>query len=281
LVNEDVGIVAVENAAASFQEALRKRQVALIKRAMWVRMTSFASVVTGLLLWELVGRFLVKSKLFLATPLQAAHEIWIGLLNGELQHNAWVSSEEFLIGFVAACIAGILIGFLIASSEFAARALNPWVSGIYATPIIAVAPLFILWFGIGIWSKVAVVISVVIFPVIINTEVGLRSTDKQLIEMVRAFGATESQVFWKVSLPAATPFILAGIRLGVGRGLIGIVVGEMFGARAGLGFMILQAADVFNMPNMFAGILILAALGILLTMGCRSLERILVPWYHH
>jgi NitT/TauT family transport system permease protein len=127
---------------------------------------------------------------------------------------------------------------------------------------------------------VAVVISLVVFPVIINTEVGIRSADKQLIEMVRAFGATQTQVFWKVSLPAATPFILAGIRLGVGRGLIGVVVGELFGSRAGLGFMIVQAAEVFDMPLLFAGIIVLAAAGILLTAAFRSLERRLVPWHY-
>jgi NitT/TauT family transport system permease protein len=154
------------------------------------------------------------------------------------------------------------------------------VAGIYATPIVAVSPLFILWFGIGIWSKVAVVISLVVFPVIINTEVGIRSTDRQLIEAVRSFGATPMQIFRKVSLPAATPFILAGIRLGVGRGLIAVVVGELFGSRAGLGFLIIQSAEVFDMPQLFAGIIVLASTGILLTAAFRALEQVLVPWHY-
>jgi len=242
--------------------------------------TAAISVVSGLVLWEVVGRFLVENKLFLATPTQAIGEIWATLITGELVHHSWVSAQEFIIGFTAACAAGIGVGLVMARSPRAADALNPWVSGIYATPIIAVAPLFILWFGIGIWSKVAVVVSLVIFPVIINTEVGIRSADKQLIEMVKAFGATPAQVFWKVSLPAATPFILAGIRLGVGRGLIGVVVGELFGARAGLGFLIVQAAEVFNMPLLFAGILVLAAAGIALTAAFRALEHRLVPWHY-
>jgi NitT/TauT family transport system permease protein len=156
--------------------------------------------------------------------------------------------------------------------------LNPWISGLYATPIIALAPLFILWFGIGIWSKVAVVASLVLFPVIINTDAGVRNADRQLIEAVRSFGASKLQLFTKVSLPAALPFILAGLRLGVGRGLIGVVVGELFGARAGLGFMITQAAEVFNMPQLFAGVVVLAAAGIVLTAAFQALERHLVPW---
>lgn len=249
-------------------------------RALKTQRTAAVSVFTGLLIWEVVGRYLVENKLFLATPLQALGEIWATLLTGELIHHSWVSAQEFFIGFIAAVIAGIAVGLAIASSPRAADALNPWVSGIYATPIIAVAPLFILWFGIGIWSKVAVVVSLVIFPVIINTEVGIRSADRQLIEMVKAFGASRSQVFWKVSLPAATPFILAGVRLGVGRGLIGVVVGELFGARAGLGFLIVQAAEVFNMPLLFAGIIVLAAAGIALTAAFRSLEQRLVPWHN-
>lgn len=249
-------------------------------RAASAQSTAVFSVLTGLALWEVAGRFLVQNKLFLATPLQALEKIWETLLTGELLHHSWVSAQEFTIGFVVACIGGIGVGLVMARSERAANALNPWVSGIYATPVIAVAPLFILWFGIGIWSKVAVVISLVIFPVIINTEVGIRSADRQLVEMVRAFGATPTQIFWKVSLPAATPFILAGIRLGVGRGLIGVVVGELFGSRAGLGFLIVQAAEVFDMPLLFAGIIVLATAGILLTAAFRALERHLVPWHY-
>jgi NitT/TauT family transport system permease protein len=183
-----------------------------------------------------------------------------------------------LIGFVIGSIAGIAIGLAMASNERVASLLNPWVAGIYATPIIALAPLLILWFGIGIWSKVAVVVSLVIFPVIINTEAGLRATDRQLIELARSFCATRWQIFSKVSLPAALPFIMAGLRLGVGRGLIGVVVGELFGARAGLGFLVVQSAEAFNMPRLFAGVLVLAAAGIVLTSGFQALERRLVPW---
>lgn len=259
-------------------EMMRKRR--RTERVVRAQIYAWTSVFTGLLAWELAGRFYVKNPLFLATPTQALVSIGKMIASGELAYHAWVSAQEFLIGFIAACIAGILVGLLIATFEKAADTLNPWVAGIYATPVVAVAPLFILWFGIGIWSKVAVVISLVIFPVIINTEVGIRSTDRQLIEAVRAFGATPMQIFRKVSLPAATPFILAGIRLGVGRGLIGVVVGELFGARAGLGFLIIQSAEVFNMPDLFAGIIVLAAAGIVLTAAFRALERVLVPWHN-
>ena len=259
-------------------EAERKRKRSA--KAVTAQIYAWSSIFAGLAMWEIAGRYIVKNPLFLATPTQAAVSIGKMIANGELAYHSWVSGQEFLIGFTAACIAGVVIGLLMATMEKAAFTLNPWVSGIYATPVIAVAPLFILWFGIGIWSKVAVVISLVIFPVIINTEVGIRSVDKQLIEAVRSFGATPGQIFRKVSLPAATPFILAGIRLGVGRGLIGVVVGELFGSRAGLGFLIIQSAEVFNMPDLFAGIIVLAAAGIGLTAAFRVLERHLVPWHN-
>lgn len=236
------------------------------------------SVLGGLIVWELVGRFLVGNVLFLATPSQT----WTALVGlartGELQRHVWVSGREFLYGYVLACIAGIVIGLLMASFRSVSAVLSPWVAGLYATPIIAVAPLVILWVGIDIWSKIVVVISVVIFPVIINTEVGIRATDRQLVEAIRSFGASPIQIFTKVSLPSALPFVLAGLRLGVGRGLIGVVVGELFGARAGVGFMILQSAEIFNIPRLFAGVVVLAAAGITLTAGCHALERWLVPW---
>ena len=236
------------------------------------------SVVAGLVLWEVIGRFVVKNALFLATPSQTALALAKLWHEGALQHHAWVSAQEFLLGFALAVALGIPTGLVTASWRRSAAMLNPWISGLYATPIIALAPLFILWFGIGIWSKVAVVASLVLFPVIINTEAGVRNADRQLIEAVRSFGATKLQIFTKVSLPAALPFILAGLRLGVGRGLIGVVVGELFGARAGLGFMITQAAEVFNMPQLFAGVVVLAAAGIVLTAAFQALERRLVPW---
>ena len=236
-----------------------------------------ASVLAGLLLWEAVGR-LVKNALFLATPSQVVAELGRLWQAGELQRHAWVSTQEFALGFVIAVALGIPIGLAMAGSKRTTIMVSPWISGLYATPVIALAPLFILWFGIDIWSKVAVVVSLVVFPVVINTEVGLRNADRHLIEAIRSFGANKLQLFLKVSLPCALPFVLAGLRLGVGRGLIGVVVGELFGARAGLGFMITQAAEVFNMPRLFAGVVVLAGAGIALTAAFQALERRLVPW---
>lgn len=243
-----------------------------------LRIVSVISVISGLVIWQLVGQFVVGNNLFLATPIASVNAAIQMASKGSLWTNMRVSGEEFLIGFVIACIAGILIGLAMSSNKAVAAILQPWISGFYATPIVALAPLLILWFGVGILSKIAVVISLVIFPVSINTEAGLNATDRELVEAAHAFGATKSEIFKKVSIPSAAPYILTGLRLGIGRGLIGVVVGELFGANAGLGFLINNAAQVFNMPNLFAGLMIFAVAGITLTAGFRKMEQKIVHW---
>ncbi len=236
------------------------------------------SVVGGLTLWELISRLIVANPLFLAAPTQIIEAVISLTKTGEMQRHVAISSAEFAIGYVIASVLGVAVGFGMANSVRFKQAMQPWISGLYATPTIALAPLFILWLGIGIWSKVLVVIFLVLFPVTINTEAGLRQTSERLIEMLRSFGATEQQIFFKVSLPSALPFILAGLKLGIGRGLIGVVVAELFGSRAGLGRLISQSADAFNMPELFAGVIVLAVAGIAMTAGFGLLERKLVPW---
>jgi len=241
----------------------------------WV---SAASVIGGLALWEFAGRFIAKKALFLTTPTQIIAEIIKLSESGMLQVHVWTSAKEFVLGLVIAIMLGIGVGFAMASSEIAKRALGPWVSAFYATPTIAISPLIILWAGIDIWSKIIVVVINSIFPMIINTEAGLRSTDKQLIDAARCFGSTHSQLFWKVMLPSATPFVFAGIKLAIGRGLVAVVVAELFGSRAGLGFLLSQASDAFNMPLLFVAVTILAMTGMTLTWLVTWLERVLLPW---
>jgi NitT/TauT family transport system permease protein len=236
------------------------------------------SVVGGLLVWEIASRLIVANPLFLAAPTQIMQAVYTLTLAGEMGRHVWISAIEFLLGYVIASVIGIAVGFGMANSARFKQAMQPWISGLYATPTIALAPLFILWLGIGIWSKVLVVIFLVLFPVTINTEAGLRQTSERLIEMLRSFGASERQIFFKVSLPSALPFILAGLKLGIGRGLIGVVVAELFGSRAGLGRLISQSADSFNMPELFAGVIVLAVAGIGMTAGFGWVEKKLVPW---
>lgn len=236
------------------------------------------SIIGGLLIWEFAARFLIKSNLFLPPPSKIVVAT-LKLADGRLPYDIAVSGAEFVIGYVLATTVGIFIGLVMATFERAKFTLEPWMSGLYATPTIALAPLFILLMGIGIWSKVAVVLILVIFPVVLNTEAGIRTTSKQLVETIRSFGASRGQIFWKVSLPSALPFIFAGLKIGIGRGLIGVVVAELFGSRAGLGELITQSAETFNMPNLFAGVIVLAVAGIAMTAAFGRIERRIVHWH--
>ena len=153
------------------------------------------------MLWEIASRFLVANALFLAAPSQIAVAIYHLAVTGQLWHHIGISAAEFAIGYVIASVLGIALGLAMASSATMKQALQPWISGLYATPTIALAPLFILWFGIGIWSKVIVVITLVLFPVAINTEAGLRTTSERLIEMLRSFGASRRRSSSKCRCP--------------------------------------------------------------------------------
>ncbi len=236
------------------------------------------SVVVGLIGWQIFSDLVIANSLFLASPTQVLEALVSLSLSGELWAHVKTSAVEFLLGYAIAAVVGVATGLLIATSPFWKSWLQPWISGLYATPTVALGPLFILWLGIGIWSKVLVVVLLVVFAVTINTEAGIRSTSERYLEMMRCFGATPRQLFLKVSLPSATPFILAGLKLGIGRGLIGVVVAELFGSRLGLGRLIGQSADSFNMPELFAAVAILAASGILMNSAFSKLETRLVPW---
>jgi len=236
------------------------------------------SVVGGLVLWELVSRYLIANALFLASPTQIAVALYNLAVTGQLWHHMGISAAEFALGYVIASIMGIALGLGMASSvtikqSDAALGFRP----LRHADDRARAAVHSLARHRHL-VQVIVVIFLVLFPVTINTEAGLRTTSERLIEMLRSFGATPRQIFLKVSLPSALPFILAGLKLGIGRGLIGVVVAELFGSRAGLGRLISQSADAFNMPELFAGVVILAFAGIVMTAGFGWLEGRLVPW---
>ncbi|MCC7105367.1 MAG: ABC transporter permease [Chloroflexi bacterium] len=228
------------------------------------------------IVWEITAR---QGNSLVIAPLS---EIWASfvklLLTGQLWRHFLASFQAFVWGFTLASIAGIVVGIAIATSEAVRDFVDPWISALYATPTIALAPLFILIFGIDIPSKVAVVFLLVLFPVIINTATGIRTTEKVFIEAAHSFGATRMQIFTKVLIPSSLPFIVAGLRLGIGRGLVGVVVGELFGARAGLGFLILISSQVFDTASLFVGVFILAGLGILSVVVLQKVERRMAPW---
>jgi ABC-type nitrate/sulfonate/bicarbonate transport system permease component len=236
------------------------------------------SILLAAALWEVIARVVVNNPLFFS-PLSAVLSRGVALwASGELQKDVITSFQEFAVGFLIASALGIVMGMVMASSETVRDLVDPWVSMLYSTPTIALAPLLILWFGIGLVSHVAVVVLVVVFPVLINTYTGLANTEQNMIDVARSYGANRLQIFTKVRFPAALPFIIAGLRQGVARGLVGVVVAELFGARAGLGFLILVSAQTFDTAGLFAGVLILAGAGVLSVELVKMLERRMAPW---
>ncbi len=236
------------------------------------------SLLGGLLLWEWVARYLVKSTLIIVPPSDVGAAFAELLAKGELQTHVYVSGFEFVVGFALAAVVGIGTGMAIGVSDAVRDVLEPWLSALYATPVVAFAPLFVVWMGIGPSSKVAVAFLLAVLPIIINTSTGIRTTEQNLVDVARSFAATRQQVFRKILIPYALPFIIAGLRLGVGRAIIGVVVAEFFGTRAGLGYLILVSSQLFDTSALFVAVVILAGVGVLSVIGLQKLERWLAPW---
>ena len=256
----------LKRAATPAQLAWRSRRRAIL------------SVVGGLLLWEFVGRYLVTNPI-LFSPLSKVLAVgWTLLLNGELARHFGVSALEFSLGFALASLVGIALGFFMATSRRAQDILDPWVSFFYSSPLVALMPFFLLIFGIGLASKVAIVFVIAVFPILLNAFVGIRSADPHLLEVASAFNCTRAQVFTKILLPAALPFVIVGLRLGIGRALTGVVVGELFASRAGVGYLISSAGLSFDTATVFLGVLVFSLMGVLLMEGLKMLEHRLAPW---
>jgi NitT/TauT family transport system permease protein len=237
-----------------------------------------ASLVVGFLLWELVARFVIKSTLIIVPPSHVVGAFAELLAKGELQTHVYVSGFEFIAGFALAAVVGITCGIAIGVSDRTRDVLDPWLSALYATPVVAFAPLFVVWLGIGPSSKVAVAFLLAVLPIIINTAAGIRTTEQNLVDVARSFAASRKQIFRKILIPYALPFIIAGLRLGVGRAIIGVVVAEFFGTRAGLGYLILTSSQLFDTSALFVAVVILAGVGVLSVIGLQKLERWLAPW---
>jgi NitT/TauT family transport system permease protein len=198
--------------------------------------------------------------------------------SGELLQAIGVSLASFGIGLAASIVGGIAIGLLIGQFWFFEYTLDPYINAINAIPRVALVPLIILWFGLELQGKVAIVISIAIFPVIINTYAGVKDVRGSLLEIGRAYSATDGQIFVKIVLPAAMPFIMAGTRLAVGLGLIGMIVAEFFTAIKGLGGLIIFYSNSFATAKLFVPITIVGLLGIGLTHAVQYLEHRLAPW---
>jgi len=236
------------------------------------------SLAVGVALWEFVARVVVEGTLFFVPITDVALAGVDMALSGELAHHAWVSFQEFVYGLGLAIVVGVPLGVAVGVSPRVKDYVQPWISGLYSTPVIALAPLFILWLGIGLASKIAVVFIMALFPITINTTAGIKNTDQMLIDVGRAFGYSRFATFRKVLMPSALSFIVTGFRLAVGRGIVAVVVAEFFGSRAGLGYLILVSSQSFAMDRLLLAVLLLAFTGIVFIGLVERLERRLAPW---
>lgn len=240
-------------------------------------MLAVLSLVSGAALWEILGRWVVNP-LFLP-PIS---QVWVRFVElvqaGQLATDIAASSQAYLLGLGVAILIGGTVGIAMAASTIIRDVLDPWVAILNATPTIALAPLFIVALGLGVESKVAVCAIVMLFPILVNTYMGFANTDDQLVETAKSYCANPRQIYMKVKLPMATPYLIAGLRLAAAHGLVGVVVSELFGARAGIGLLILNSAETFDSRALFVGILILAAAGVTITYVLIWLERRLARW---
>jgi ABC-type nitrate/sulfonate/bicarbonate transport system permease component len=229
-------------------------------------------------IWQACWAAGMISPLFFSGPSAIAKRFWDALLNGQLLSDLKYSGTNFAVGFILAAVAGVVLGILVGWYRHVEMLLGPFLNAFYATPRIAMVPLIIIWFGIGMWSKVFIVFISAFFPVLVNTIGGVRAIDRDLLRAARAYCATDWQIFKSVAIPGSVPFILTGIRQGVALGLIGVVVGEMFGGSQGIGFMVAYGGQTFATDTLFVGVIIIACAGVLLTAAAEKLERHFSRW---
>jgi NitT/TauT family transport system permease protein len=239
------------------------------------------SIAALLLVWELTPHLVTISagrKMFFATPGEIAGTLWSLFATGTIWKPLGVSASGFAIGLGLAIVIGLPLGVLIGRSRTLNAMLDPFITAFNATPRLVFLPLLMLWFGLGLWSKVVIVLIGAMFPILINTYEGVRNADRLLINVVRSFGAREWDVVRLVVLPNALPYIVAGLRLAIGRAVLGVVVAEFFGSEDGLGVMMVQAAGRYQVAVVFAGLIVFAALSLVMTALVKLVENRLTRW---
>lgn len=231
-----------------------------------------------LIAWELIGGLALVNPLFTSSPSRVLKAGLLLIKDGTLFTHLAVSGSEFLLGYGAAIVIGFPVGILLGWFKLVSAAFGPFIAAMQATPRIALMPLFIIWFGLGITSKIVVVMLSAIFPLIVNLQVAMSTVDADLVRVARSYGATRWQVFRSVALPTSVPFLITGLRLAAGRGLLGVIVAEVFGGSQGIGYLIQYAGATFQTDKVFAGVLVVAATGISLDFTLERLGRHYDRW---
>jgi ABC-type nitrate/sulfonate/bicarbonate transport system permease component len=231
-----------------------------------------AGVITFLIIWELVGNtFQLINPMFMSAPSlvwKAAVQLFS---SGEIYNDLYISGIELFWGYFLSAAVAVPFGIIVGWYKRASYIFDPFINAMNATPRVALLPLVIIWLGIGILSKVGIIFLGAVFPILINTRDGVKTTPYNLLTAAKSFGASEWMLFKTVVLPSTIPFILTGLRLGLGRAIVGVMVGELYAATAGIGFMITVAGATFQTDKVFVGVLVFALTGM---MGMELLTRV-------
>jgi ABC-type nitrate/sulfonate/bicarbonate transport system permease component len=247
--------------------AKRERRLTIIRTC---------SIVIALGAWEIFGRQI--NPLFMSYPSKIVLGALTLIQGGVLQDALLESLRTLVLGYAAAAVFGVLAGLAIGRYREVEAALDWLTNALYATPLVALIPLVILWFGLGFTAKVFIVFLFTLFPVLINTSIGVKNVSPALIDVGIAFVADERQIFSKIILPASLPYVMAGLRLGIGRAIIGMVTAEFFTAISGLGGLVVKYGNQFRTDEMLVPVLILMGLGVLLTAALQRAEQWIAPW---
>ena len=271
---------AVGPAAAGIQAPARpaSARLALALRRHRRGLLGTASVVVFLLVWQLVGSHSAVSADLISYPTQVLATAAQMTASGELGGAALVSLQEFVYGFVPAVVLGIALGLAMGRFRRVRYLLDPLIMAFYTAPRIALIPLLVIWFGVGMESKVAVVFLGAVFPVLVNTVAGVEQIDPLWVRAVRSFGAGEWQVVTKVVMPGALPAVMAGVRLGLGRAIIGVIVGEMYVAVAGVGRLVQVYSGAGRAAELVVLVVGTAAFGFVSITALRLIEERIAPW---
>jgi NitT/TauT family transport system permease protein len=236
------------------------------------------AVVSFFAVWQAIFLVVPLNPLFFTTPEQIAVGFIDLVESGDLFHDLAVSAVPFGFGLGLAVIVGVPLGILMGWRARVGYALDPLMTVFYASPLAALAPLLVIFFGVGISGKTIIVFSLAVFPFIFNVAAGVRAVDRLLINVVRSLGGRERDIYVKILFPSVLPYIVAGARIAVGRALIGVLVGEFFAASEGIGYAISRFGDIFAIDRMFACILTVMVIAVVLTEGIRWAERAAFPW---
>lgn len=234
-----------------------------------------------LILWELLSRSGWINPLFSSSPSRVAAAGWQAVQDGTIWKHVYASGKIFVIGYVMAVVVGVPTGILLGWFKKANMAFGPIVAAMYTTPRIALMPLFIIWFGLGLGSKVALVFLSALFPVIVNMQMAMKSVDGDLTKVARVYGANQRQIFWTIALPISVPFLMTALQLATGRALLGVVGAEVFGGSEGVGYLIQYAGATFQTDVVFVCVVIIAAIGIIMDRSLLMLNRRFDAWRGH